>query len=42
MGNGLRLIADEMKEYPNTELRSRKIGLSFQVQFSPDYEWVLI
>lgn len=32
-GNGLKLIADEMKEYPNIELRLREVGLSFQVQF---------
>ena len=32
-GNGLKLIADEMKEYPNIELRWREVGLSFQVQF---------
>ena len=32
-GNGLKLIADEMKEYLNIELRWREVGLSFQVQF---------
>lgn len=32
-GNGLKLIADEMKEYPNIELRWGEVGLSFQVQF---------
>lgn len=32
-GNGLKLIADEMKEYPNIVLRWREVGLSFQVQF---------
>ncbi len=32
-GNGLKLIADEMKEYPNIELKWREVGLSFQVQF---------
>lgn len=32
-GNGLKLIADEMKKYPNIELRWREVGLSFQVQF---------
>ncbi len=32
-GNGLKLIADEMKEYPNIELRWKEVGLSFQVQF---------
>lgn len=32
-GNGLKLIADEMKEYPDIKLRWREVGLSFQVQF---------
>jgi predicted HTH transcriptional regulator len=32
-GNGLKLIADELKDYPNIELRWREVGLSFQVQF---------
>ncbi|MGL5636918.1 MAG: ATP-binding protein [Bacteroidales bacterium] len=32
-GNGLKLISDELKEYPNIELRWREVGLSFQVQF---------
>ncbi len=32
-GNGLKLIADEVKEYPNIELKWREAGLSFQVQF---------
>ncbi len=32
-GNGLRLIAAEMKKYPNIELRWKEVGLSFQVQF---------
>lgn len=32
-GNGLKLIADEMKEYPNIELKWKEVGLSFQVQF---------
>ena len=32
-GNGLKLIADEMKDYPNIELKWREVGLSFQVQF---------
>lgn len=31
-GNGLKLIADELKEYPNIELRWKEVGLSFQVQ----------
>ncbi|MEG0253103.1 MAG: winged helix-turn-helix transcriptional regulator, partial [Muribaculaceae bacterium] len=29
----LKLIANEMKEYPNIELSWREVGLSFQVQF---------
>ena len=37
MGQWLEVDADEIKEYPNIELRSREVGLSFQVQFSPDY-----
>jgi predicted HTH transcriptional regulator len=32
-GNGLKLIADELKEYPQIEFRWKEIGLSFQVQF---------
>ena len=32
-GNGLKLIADELKDYPNIELRWKEVGLSFQVQF---------
>lgn len=32
-GNGLKLIADEMKDYPNIKLSWREVGLSFQVQF---------
>lgn len=32
-GNGLKLIASELKEYPNIELRWKEVGLSFQVQF---------
>ena len=32
-GNELKLIADELKEYPNIELRWKEVGLSFQVQF---------
>ena len=32
-GNGLKLIADELKEYPNIELHWKEVGLSFQVQF---------
>ena len=32
-GNGLKLIADELKDYPRVELRWKEAGLSFQVQF---------
>lgn len=32
-GNGLTLIASELKEYPNIQLRWKEVGLSFQVQF---------
>ena len=32
-GNGLKLIADELKEYPKIELRWKEVGLSFQLQF---------
>ena len=32
-GNGLKLIADELKEYPLIEFRWKETGLSFQVQF---------
>jgi predicted HTH transcriptional regulator len=32
-GNGLKLIADELKEYPQIEFRWKEAGLSFQVQF---------
>ena len=32
-GNGLKLIASELKEYLNIELRWKEVGLSFQVQF---------
>ena len=32
-GNGLKLIADELKEYPQIEFRWKEVGLSFQVQF---------
>ncbi|MBP7369003.1 MAG: hypothetical protein KA976_04655 [Paludibacteraceae bacterium] len=32
-GNGLKLIADEMKAYPEIEFRWKEVGLSFQVQF---------
>lgn len=32
-GNGLRLVAEEMKLYPEIELRWQEVGLSFQVQF---------
>lgn len=33
-GNGLKLIAEELKEYPNIEFRWKEVGLSFQVQFA--------
>lgn len=36
-GNGLKLIADELKEYPEIEFRWRETGLSFQVQFVKRY-----
>jgi predicted HTH transcriptional regulator len=32
-GNGLKLISDELKDYPNIELRWKEVGLSFQLQF---------
>jgi predicted HTH transcriptional regulator len=32
-GNGLKLISDELKLYPNIEFKWRETGLSFQVQF---------
>ncbi|MDR1161057.1 MAG: putative DNA binding domain-containing protein [Tannerellaceae bacterium] len=32
-GNGLKLIADELKDYPQIEFRWKEPGLSFQVQF---------
>jgi ATP-dependent DNA helicase RecG len=32
-GNGLKLIAGELKEYPNIEFRWKEVELSFQVQF---------
>nr|WP_262509963.1 RNA-binding domain-containing protein [Dysgonomonas alginatilytica] len=32
-GNGLKMIADELKEYPDIEFKWRETGLSFQVQF---------
>ncbi|MDR0970907.1 MAG: putative DNA binding domain-containing protein [Bacteroidales bacterium] len=32
-GNGLTLIANEMKEYPNIKMQWQEVGLSFQVQF---------
>ena len=32
-GNGLKLIANELKEYPQIDLRWQEVGLSFQVQF---------
>jgi predicted HTH transcriptional regulator len=32
-GNGVRLIAKEMKDYPEIELRWKEVGMSFQIQF---------
>jgi predicted HTH transcriptional regulator len=32
-GNGLKLIADELKDYPQIDFRWKEVGLSFQVQF---------
>lgn len=32
-GNGLKMISDELKEYPDIEFRWKEVGLSFQVQF---------
>ena len=32
-GNGLKLVSQEMKEYPDIDLRWCEVGLSFQVQF---------
>ncbi|MFT7389641.1 MAG: ATP-dependent DNA helicase RecG [Candidatus Endobugula sp.] len=32
-GNGLKLIADELKQYPGIGLRWSEVGLQFQVQF---------
>lgn len=32
-GNGLKLVAQELREYPEIELKWREVGLSFQVQF---------
>ena len=32
-GNGLKLIADELKDYPQIEFRWKEVGLSFQIQF---------
>ncbi len=32
-GNGLKLIADELKKYPQIEFIWKELGLSFQVQF---------
>lgn len=32
-GNGLKLIFDELKEYPNIELRWKEVGISLQIQF---------
>lgn len=32
-GNGLKLIADELKDYPEIDFQWKEVGLSFQVQF---------
>ena len=32
-GNALKLISEELKEYPEIEFRWKEVGLSFQVQF---------
>ncbi len=32
-GNGLKLVANELKQYPDIELKWQEVGLSFQVQF---------
>ena len=32
-GNGLKLIANEMKDYPRIKLQWKEVGISFQVQF---------
>jgi len=32
-GNGLKLIADELKDYPGIVFQWKEVGLSFQVQF---------
>lgn len=32
-GNGLKLIADELKDYPGIDFQWKEVGLSFQVQF---------
>lgn len=32
-GNGLKLVAEELKEYPEIEMKWQEVGLSFQVQF---------
>jgi len=32
-GNGLKLIANELKDYPQIDFRWKEVGLSFQVQF---------
>ena len=32
-GNGLKLIAKELRKYPEIEFKWKEVGLSFQVQF---------
>lgn len=36
-GNGLKLVAEELKDYPEIQFRWREVGLSFQVQFVKKY-----
>lgn len=39
-GNGLKLIADELKEYPHVQFRWEEKGLAFQVQFAKCGPWL--
>jgi predicted HTH transcriptional regulator len=32
-GNGLKLISDELKSYPEIDFTWKEVGLSFQIQF---------
>lgn len=36
-GNGLKLVAEDLKDYPEIQFRWREVGLSFQVQFVKKY-----